>query len=58
MKEIFLISEMVDWKQDFLKDLYGQDVYAFTRKGEVLHFKGKHMSDNVYYTYLKKETVG
>ena len=48
MKKIFLLSEMVPWKQDFFKDLYGEDTYAISKDGTVLHFHGKKMSDQVY----------
>ena len=56
MEKIYVISEMVQWKQDFFKDMYGEDIYGITKDGSVLYnTDNKKISDRVYYTYLAKE---
>jgi len=56
MGKIYLISEMVDWKQDFFKDMYGENIYGIAKDGSVLYNpNNKKISDRVYYTYLAKE---
>lgn len=56
MEKIYLISEMVQWKQDFFKDMYGEDIYGIAKDGSVLYnTNSKKISDRVYYTYLAKE---
>ena len=56
MEKIYLISEMVDWKQDFFKDMYGEDIYGISKDGSILYnTDSKKISDRVYYTYLAKE---
>ena len=56
MEKIYLISEMVQWKQDFFKDMYGEEIYGITKDGSVLYnTDNKKISDRVYYTYLAKE---
>jgi len=56
MEEIYLISDMVDWKQDFFKDMYGEHVYGISKSGSILYNNdNKKVSDRVYYTYLTKE---
>jgi hypothetical protein len=56
MGKIYLISEMVDWKQDFFKDMYGEDIYGISKDGSILYnTDSKKISDRVYYTYLAKE---
>ena len=56
MGKIYLISEMVDWKQDFFKDMYGEDIYGISKDGSILYNTNKKkVSDRVYYTYLTKE---
>ena len=56
MEKIYLISEMVPWKQDLFKDMYGEEIYGITKDGSVLYnTDNKKISDRVYYTYLAKE---
>ena len=56
MGMIYLISDMVDWKQDFFRDMYGEDIYGIAKDGSVLYNNNKKkVSDRVYYTYLTKE---
>tara|TARA_R110002012_G_scaffold290922_1_gene485136 strand:+ start:167 stop:346 length:180 start_codon:yes stop_codon:yes gene_type:complete len=56
MEMIYLISNMVNWKQDFFKDMYGEDVYGISKDGSILYNTNKKkVSDRVYYTYLTKE---
>tara|TARA_R100000781_G_scaffold75822_1_gene47103 strand:- start:1035 stop:1217 length:183 start_codon:yes stop_codon:yes gene_type:complete len=56
MGKIYLISEMVQWKQDFFRDMYGEEIYGITKDGSVLYnTDNKKISDRVYYTYLAKE---
>ena len=56
MGKIYLISEMVPWKQDLFKDMYGEEIYGITKDGSVLYnTDNKKISDRVYYTYLAKE---
>ena len=56
MEKIYLISDMVPWKQDFFKDMYGEEIYGITKDGSVLYnTDNKKISDRVYYTYLAKE---
>ena len=56
MEMIYLISNMVNWKQDFFKDMYGEDVYGISKDGSILYNTNKKkVSDQVYYTYLTKE---
>ena len=56
MEKIYLISDMVPWKQDLFKDMYGEEIYGITKDGSVLYnTDNKKISDRVYYTYLAKE---
>jgi hypothetical protein len=56
MGKIYLISKMVNWKQDFFKDLYGEEIYGISKDGSILYnTDNKKISDRVYYTYLAKE---
>ena len=58
MVEIYLISSMVRWKQDFFKDMYGKDIYGISKDGTILYsVNDKKISDRVYYTYLGKEEI-
>jgi hypothetical protein len=55
MEKLYLISNMVDWKQDFFKSMYGDTIYGITKAGVIVHSDNKKISDRVYYTYLEKE---
>ena len=56
MEKIYLISEMVQWKQDFFRDMYGEDIYGISKDGTILYSNNnKKISDRIYYTYLAKE---
>tara|TARA_R110002020_G_scaffold454521_1_gene670314 strand:+ start:180 stop:365 length:186 start_codon:yes stop_codon:yes gene_type:complete len=56
MNKIYLISEMVKWKQDFFKDMYGEEIFGVAKDGTILYGNNnKKISDRIYYTYLKKE---
>lgn len=56
MEMIYLISDMVDWKQDLFRDMYGENIYGIAKDGSVLYNNNnKKISDRVYYTYLTKE---
>ena len=55
MEELYKILDMVDWKQDFFKDMYGDNIYGITKDGTIVYSDNKKISDRVYYTYLTKE---
>ena len=57
MEELYIISNMADWKQDFFRDMYGDTIYGITKAGVIVHSDNKKISDRVYYTYLEKEKV-
>tara|TARA_Y100000361_G_C11123354_1_gene324533 strand:- start:969 stop:1151 length:183 start_codon:yes stop_codon:yes gene_type:complete len=55
MEELYKILDMVDWKQDFFRDMYGDNIYGITKDGTIVYSDNKKISDRVYYTYLTKE---
>tara|TARA_Y100000401_G_C8311051_1_gene219712 strand:+ start:443 stop:625 length:183 start_codon:yes stop_codon:yes gene_type:complete len=55
MEELYKILNMVDWKQDFFKEMYGDNIYGITKDGTIVYSDNRKISDRVFYTYLEKE---
>ena len=55
MEELYKILNMVDWKQDFFRDMYGDNIYGITKDGTIVYSDNRKISDRVFYTYLEKE---
>ena len=55
MEELYKILDMVDWKQDFFRDMYGDNIYGITKDGTIVYSDNRKISDRVFYTYLEKE---
>ena len=57
MEKLYKILNMADWKQDFFKEMYGDNIYGITKDGTIVYSDNRKISDRVYYTYLTKEKV-